>query len=374
MPRSRREKVTSDNEEEEELLMEEDEEEEEVSPPKRARRKTTIEAEEDDEEKESNATPENTQSSIFFSSQAADPSQLILPVKDAELSNFMGMGEDTRQKRVSDVLRTVLFKSLAGQSINRPDTLKEAGVTEARISTAIYDEVNNNLENLFGFQMKRVPAYFEQMKAFPTRCKDRYYLVNAIIDQDGMHSKSMHKVHKTSSVEKGLLMIVLANIFSAGVALADSSRWLLDLDLYRLLNQLDENVPGRPPVQGSKRRRDTNHVEGTPDVDGALDRFVKMDYLLRVKAKESDQLMSMNEEAEDDSYFFAMGPRSVIEIGRRQVIHFISSTRTYALSVCLFQLITNAPHSHFFGAVDEETPPEILKEILDDEEMEGIEA
>lgn len=210
--------------------------------------------------------------------------------------------------------------------MDRLKLIKDAGVDERGIASAVFEEVNVRLQNIFGFQLRRAPKYFIPEKKdswFPKNVKDRYYLINVVQDAEGQHAKALYTVHAPSSMDKGLLMTVLGFIFCKGDARSDNSRWLLDKELYRLLHVMDENLPPEPPVPGSTRP--PSRVE--PDVDAALDRFVKMDYLIRVKANE--QLLAMNEHAEDTSCFYAMGARAAIEIGRKQVVHFLAQTRRW---------------------------------------------
>jgi hypothetical protein len=262
----------------------------------------------------------------MFSSQAPEMSQDIRPARDTEKSNLLNLGEEAREKVLTDLLRLCLFKALAGQPINRSDCAKEAGLTDSRISNAAFEEVNIRLRNIFDFELKRIPAWMERMKNIPNRFKDRYYAINVLEDDsdNGAHSKTIHSIHKSAAVEKGLLMVVLALTYCKGEPTNDGSRWILDKDLYHLLHKIDENIHPDPPVPGSKRNRGTENKDGgegmTPDVDIVLARFVDMDYLIREKA--TKQLMDVCSNAEDTSFFFCMGPRAVMEIGRRQVIYF----------------------------------------------------
>ena len=315
---------------------EEEQQQQKPSPRKKSRRShVVVDDEEEDNDDEVSAVEDKevklTQggSQLGFCSQAPEATQDILPVRDAERAKFLHLGEDRREKMVLDTLRLVLFKALSGDPIDRLKIIKDAGVDEKGIAGAVFEEVNLRLQNTFGFCLQRAPKFLIQERKdswYPKYVKDRYYLVNVVDDADGQHAKSMYMVHEQSSMEKGLLMTILGFIFCRGDARPDNSRWLLDKDLYRLLHLADENMPPEPPNPGSARP--PSRVE--PDVDAALDRFCKMDYLVKIKANE--QLMTMNEAAEDTSYFYALGARSAVEIGRKQVVHFISQTRTYMSS------------------------------------------
>mmetsp|Transcript_12431 Transcript_12431/g.34500 ORF Transcript_12431/g.34500 Transcript_12431/m.34500 type:complete len:379 (-) Transcript_12431:50-1186(-) len=355
MPRSRRVSPTSEEEDDdvvEELMDEEEEEEEEEVKPRRqsgskrsrssnsrrtsssqrssSNRRTSSSQQSSDGEDENNADDddENDDGEMMFSSQAPEMTQEIMQVKATEHNNLMALDEDAREKVLQDLLRLVLFKGLAGEPIDRVKVAKEAGISDARISSAAFDEVNTRLKDIFDYKLVRVPAWMEQMKDLPKKFKDRYYVVNgAAFDDDqtaGAHHKAIHSNTVQGSVERGLLMVILAFVFCKGDPRSDGSRWLLDKDLYELLHKVDENIHSEPPLPGQKRgkRRNQQALEGTPDVDALLHKFVHMDYLLEVKAGANEQLMSMNDNAEPESIFYALGPRSAMEIGRLQIVYF----------------------------------------------------
>lgn len=336
MPRSRR--VRSDPEEEEDEDSGDDafvveEEEAKPSPAKRGRRLVVEEEYDDEDEEEGEETQDvdqdikmdvdEEQVVLTLQSQAPEASQNIPKPKDGEVSKFLKLGEDRREKAISDVSRLVLFKCMSGEPIERLKIAKEAAINEDKVSNAVFDEVNQRLDNIFGFQLKQAPRFISNVQGMPTKCKERFYMYNGVEDPSGGHMRAIHQVDGKASIEKGLLMCVLGFIFCKGTARNDGSRWLLDKELYRLLNNMDENLPEEPPAQGSTRQR--HQVDGVPDVDGALDRFVKMDYLWKVKADEN--LMAINEQAEETSWFYTMSARAAVEIGRLNVVHFVASTR-----------------------------------------------
>lgn len=328
MPRRSRNTIEDDDE-----VAVEEEEEQQPSPPKKSRRSRNVVVDDDDEDEDEEEEPQGhqeplTANSLALCSQAPELTQEIMQARDGERNKFLSLNEERREKAVSDVLRLVLFKGLAGDPIDRLKIAKDTHINEENITGAVFEEVNVRLENLFAMKLQRVPAFLEKMKDFPKKFKDRYYLINTAKDETGAHTKSLHMVNKASSMEKGLLMVVLGFVFCKGNARSDGSRWLLDKELFRLLRTMDENLPSEPPVPGSARP--SHKVEGIPDVDSALDRFVKMDYLFRAKANE--QLLAMNEHAEETSQFYAMGTRAFVEIGRLQVVHFIGQTRKYKMS------------------------------------------
>ena len=375
MPRSSRRSrnaIEDEDEEEEELAHDEEdfEQEEKPSPRKKSRRSLVVEDDDEEEEEEDGAHSQAvplTANSLALCSQAPEITQEIVQARDAERNKFLNLSEDRREKAVADVLRLVLFKGLAGDPIDRLKIAKDTHINEEKITGAVFEEVNVRLENLFALKLQRVPAFLENMKDFSAKYKDRYYLINTAEDPTGDHLKSLHMVNKASSMEKGLLMAILGFVFCKGVARSDGSRWLLDKELYRLLHSMDENLPPEPPVQGNVRP--SHKVEGIPDVDGALDRFVKMDYLFRLKANE--QLMSLNDQAEETSQFYAMGTRAFVEIGRLQVVHFIAQTRKYANVDDRFvsQVLCLTVVAYLsLATVGEEVSQEILDEINNEDE------
>ena len=192
------------------------------------------------------------------------------------------------------------------------------------------------------------------MKGLPAKYKDRYFVVNAIEDnQSGSHSKAIHSVDESSTIQHGLLMIILAIAYCKGYPRSDGSRWVVDKDLYSLLNRVDENIPSEPPVQGPTKRRGGatsqqsarftggSGVSMTPDVDVLLEDFVRRDYLIKEKA--TDEHMAMCQHAEEDSLFYTMGPRAAMEIGRQQIIYLAAEV------------------------LDEEPDPTMLNELKDEE-------
>jgi MAGE family len=314
--------------------------------------------EDDDDDVE---TMGGTQKVGMFTSQLPEMTQDILQVKESERSNLFLMTENQREKVLCDLSRLVLFKALVGDAIDRTKCIKEAGISsEARISSAAFDEVKVRLNDCFGFEVKRIPLWMEKIKGVSKMQKDRYYVTNGL-EADGSHSKALHAVHEQSSIEKGFLMVVLGFVYCKGDSRNDGSRWIHDKDLYNLLHRLDENIPPNPPTINSKRSKSASAsmsqissrqvggegVAQTPDVDTLLCKFCHRDYLIKEKANE-EQITASNATIDENSFFYSMGPRAAIEIGRRQVIYFCSEI------------------------LDEEPDPTMLQELeaqLDDAEI-----
>uniref|UniRef100_A0A7S4RVH7 MAGE domain-containing protein n=1 Tax=Ditylum brightwellii TaxID=49249 RepID=A0A7S4RVH7_9STRA len=355
------------------------------------RRRTDIDAEEEEEERDE-AQINNTSSSrsrggrpssashaggndgidededdggnkdIQFSQQAPEPSQPLHAPKANEESNFSNLNAAVQERLVTDLSRLLLFSALNKQPIDRTkivkETLGENNVTE-RVATAVLSKAEWRLKNVFGFELRQAPKFMED--SLPPRFKARMYVVNQadLDDEAGSHSRALHSVHSTtSSVERGVLMLILAFAFCKGdtkisnkAKTKDPNRWISAEALYRLLHSVDENIPSEPPnadeggtkkkaggasalgadaVTTPSRRRSAgndNNLSLTPNIDVLLDTFVQQDYLLREKINPSAQSGSSSAAAnsslvEGSGIMYAMGPRAAMEIGRRQVVHF----------------------------------------------------
>ena len=268
---------------------------------------------------------------MLFSSQAPETTQDIFPVRNADRCNFNSLNETARAKAATDITRLILFKGLAGKTIDRTELMKEAGIQDKRISSAVLEEANTRLKNIFDFELRRMPAWMEKIKSFPKKYKNHYYLINAVSeDSTGAFSKALHAVHDESAVEKGFLMVVLALCYCKGEPRNDGSRWIHQNDLYYLLNKTDENIPAEPPHSSSSKtpasRRVSSSQSGggggvslTPDVDALLHKFIERDYLVKEKVVPDEGTQSQDGEA---SIFYTMGPRAAMEIGRKQVVYF----------------------------------------------------
>ena len=253
-----------------------------------------------------------------------------------KIGNLDQMDPAAREKLLTSLSRLILFRALEREPLERLKLAKEAGInnSEQRITTAAFQVASNRLANVFGFQLNRLPKYTENIKPLNSnKFKDRYYLQNAVVEgQDGKHSKAIHMTHQDSAIENGLLMLVLAFIYCKGDCRADGSRWILDRDLYRLLNSVDEAIPEEPPAQGTARAKASHrgsarfreHGSLTPNVDALLEKFVNWDFLVKEKATD-DNYHTQHTALEEGDMLYSMGPRSLMEIGKKQIIHFCSA-------------------------------------------------
>lgn len=288
----------------------------------------------------------NTQG-FSFSQQVPEASQTVLPARANERRNLEEMDRDARDKALLSLSRLILFKAFDHEPIDRLKAIKDAGIASDKIASAAYQEVASRFKDVFGFELKQTPPFMRKYKFLAPKFKDRYYLVNTVEDSyDGAHSRTIHSIHKTSKVEKGVLILTVALIFCKGECRADGSRHLLARDLYRLMHVVDVNIPEDPPAQGTARakvgtQRHTRlqGASSTPNLDVMLENFVHWDYLIKEIATDENYLSGPVEEGD---VLYSMGPRAALELGRRQIITFCAEI------------------------LGQEPDPSMLKEIQDD--------
>lgn len=267
----------------------------------------------------------------MFSQLLPEASQSVLPERPGERKNIEKLDRDAQEKYLSSVSRLILFRALEKEPIDRLKLTKDAGISgKDRIGSAAFQEASRRLRNVFGFELNRIPKYMENMKGMPPRFKDRYYILNAVNDtQQGTHSMAIHSVHQGSSVEKGFILLVNGLIFCKGESKGNSTRKITERDLYRYLHRVDDAIPEDPPAQGTSRAkartqyRTTTAADGlTPNADTLLEQCVYWDYFIKEKATEENCLQ---QNFEDGDMLYSMGPRSAMEIGRKQIIYFCAS-------------------------------------------------
>jgi hypothetical protein len=251
---------------------------------------------------------------------------------------------------VTSLSRIMLFKALEREPIDRLKVLKDAGISNKdRIASAAFQEASERLFNVFGFEVSRLPKYMEEWKGIPAKYKDRFFVANQIKDSSqGTHSRYIHSVHGPSAVERGFILLVNGLIFCKGESRTNGPRKMLERDLYRLLHRIDDSIPEEPPAQGTTRaksskqyRTGTSADNPSPNADTLLDQCVHWDYFVKEKATD-ESFPSQN--FEEGDMLVSMGPRSAIEIGRSQIIHFCASI------------------------LGEEPDPSMLKEVQEDVE------
>ena len=264
--------------------------------------------------------------SFAFSQQLPEASQQIPDVKPRERDILQSLDPATQDRMVTDLSRTLLFKALNNEPIDRSKLAKEAWgdrfASERGAFNAALKEASDRMQSVWGFSVRKIPKYMEDMKTLPKKYRDRLYVVNQMKEsEEGNHSRALHGYHTDASIEKSVLMLVLAFIYCRG-DLKDGMRWIGAGVLYKLLHSADDQIPQDPPSSSKKRTREFsdsgNGTDGTPNVDILLERFVQMDYLLKTKA---DKTISVADQDEND-ILYAMGPRAAMEIGQRQIIYF----------------------------------------------------
>ena len=324
-----------------------------------------------DDDDDAAATMPQTQFS--FSQIDPDQSQFLEAARDAEVRKLDSLNPTSRNRAVTSLCRILLFRALNWDVIDKSKVVAEAlgdDMKKERVQTAVLGEAERRLRDVFGFSVRRVPARMEE--ELPSRFGNRLYLINDVADdEDGTHSLNIQSSHLETSVERGVLMMVLAFAFCRGTSQVRSgamkgagkkTRWISERHLYGLMHRVDENVPGEPPsAEGRKKSRsgggrksvggtaggaDAGGAGQTPDVDAILERFVQLDYLLRDRIEETDCVEGSSSSSGEDGKVvaYAMGPRSAMEVGRKQVIYFCSNV------------------------LDEQPDPTMLAEVDEDEE------
>mmetsp|Transcript_11502 Transcript_11502/g.20685 ORF Transcript_11502/g.20685 Transcript_11502/m.20685 type:complete len:355 (-) Transcript_11502:835-1899(-) len=323
----------------------------------------------DDAVQDDKAAISHPLSQFEFCSQAPDRSQFLDLPRESEIRKLDSLNPAARNRIVTDLSRILLFKGFNGDAIDKTKACAEAlgDMKGERVQNAMLNEAEARLRDVFGFSVKKVPEKMEE--DLPARFKNRLYLINDVADDaDGTHSLNIHSAHVDSTVEKGVLMMILAFAFCKGASQVRSgimkgagkkTRWITEHHLYSLMHRVDENIPSEPPsVEGKKRSRtgggrrslDATGPEGgvgqTPDIDTLLERFVAVDYLLRDKIEETEAGRESLAGEDGKVTAYAMGPRAAMEVGRKQIIYFCSNV------------------------LDEQPDPTMLKEVDEDEEEE----
>lgn len=285
-----------------------------------------------------------TMTQFTFSQIDPDQSQFLENPKENERKKLDSLGI-AGTRAITDLSRMILFKALSGDVIDKTKCVAEAlgdGMKKERVATAVLSETEKRLRNVFGFAVRKVPAKMEE--ELPSRFGNRLYLINDVVDDsDGTHSLNIQSSHVESSVERGVLIMILAFAFCKGTAMVTSgqmkgagkqTRWISEHHLYGLLHRVDENIPAEPPsAEGRKKSRnsrkslspDDGGVGQTPDIDALLERFVQLDYLLRDKIEEPDGREGSTQAEDGKVTAYAMGPRAAMEVGRKQIIYFCSN-------------------------------------------------
>jgi hypothetical protein len=333
--RSKRRQNDSDGEEEQDVG------EESRSPAIRRRRRIAQGVNDDDGELLSGGT-------LGFTQEDPEPSQGLMPARPVEQRNLESLDDEAREKHLTSLSRLILFRALEREPIDRLKIVKDAGINmKDKISSAAFQEAADRLRNVFGFELSRIPKYMEKTKDLASKYKDRLYVLNQVRDNKrGTHSRAIQSGHYGSSIEKGFILLVCSLIYCKGFSRANHSQKILERDLYRLLHRVDDSIPEEPPQQGTARHKDRSKYrtltenEGlTPNADSLLEMCCHWDYLIKEKATDEN---CGSQALEDGDMLYSMGPRAVMEIGRRQIIFFCAEV------------------------LGEEPDPTMLKEVAED--------
>ena len=291
------------------------------------RRKQKEEMEEEDDD--ISESEQQRHNGFTLSQQAPEPSQSVAKERPNERLNLESLDKTARDKYLTSLSRLILFKALEREPIDRLKVLKDAGIeSSTKISSAAFNEAAQRLSNVFGFDLVKQPEYMDQpaWKA-PKKYKDRFFVTNKVEDiGNGDHSRAIHSLHRPSSIERGFILLVNGLIFCKGESRGGGTRKILEKDLYRLLHAVDESIPEDPPSQGTQRAkqqyRPGTQADGLTNADALLDQCVAWDYFIKEKATEDNCSASNLEEGDN---LLSMGPRSALEIGRKQIIYFCAS-------------------------------------------------
>jgi hypothetical protein len=295
----------------------------------------TEELEEQDNEDPASMTQTLGMSNMMFSQMEPEQSQAPPQVKESEQAELDKLNEATREKAIKTMSRLIFFKALAGESLEKAKCFKEVepdlkdlfvGHSKRALTNAIWDRAITRVYEVFGFTVVLVPEIFSV--ALPKKFHDRYYVVNDMEhDNDGTQAKKLHSL--SGSHERGLLMVILSFAFCkgtqrhGGAKRIEGVRWIADDVLYRLLHTVDDRImeeapePSRANSTGQAKRNAT-----TLEADSMIQKFVHMDYLLKEKADDAGPSQAASGNVSESRFLYAMGPRALLEIGRRQLLSF----------------------------------------------------
>lgn len=292
----------------------------------RRRSSVAVEVEEDEMEM-------HPGTAMQFSQIEAEDSQAVPRTKGFEEQLFtQQLSEAVQEKAIKSLSRLILFKALAGECIERRKCLEEVNADDwahgnkRSLTSVAFSRAVERVEETFGFKVAGIPP--EIAGALPSRFKDRYYVINAMEDPDGNQSKKLHS--SFGCKDKALLMTILSFAFCKGTMRQnvgeriEGIRWISDQALYRLLNCVDERISDQPPDPSNSTGKSTaanqRRSEFTREIDATIDRLVHMDYILKEKGNPENITSTPNNNEQRFSY--AMGPRSLLEIGRKQLLYF----------------------------------------------------
>jgi hypothetical protein len=111
------------------------------------RRSSAPSQEEEEEEEEEDMVKQEM--NFAFSQQNPEAFQTVLPERANERRNLEDMDRAARDKALSSLSRLILFKALDHEPIDRVKTIKDAGLSGDKISSAAYQEVASRFQNVW---------------------------------------------------------------------------------------------------------------------------------------------------------------------------------------------------------------------------------
>ena len=107
---------------------------------------------------------DNDNEDYMFSQQIPEASQGVPVERPSERRKLEEMDKVARDKAVTSISRLILFKALEREPIDRLKIIKEAGLNSVHVTGALFKEAADRLQNVFGFELKRIPKYMENRK------------------------------------------------------------------------------------------------------------------------------------------------------------------------------------------------------------------
>ncbi|KAJ8599063.1 hypothetical protein CTAYLR_007610 [Chrysophaeum taylorii] len=218
-------------------------------------------------------------------------STMTIEATDKETERAAKLAPDEVKKLVNKMVRYLLLRGSKKLPIIRPKLNDVMGdYKKTKLLNFVLGEAQKVLRSVWGYDLVKAPA--RDGKEFPGQLKDEWFLVfkSDLRSIDHGETVSMD-LDDAEARERGLLMVVFSAVVAGGGRVSEK-------DLYKLLHEVDPNIEHRKKI-----------VPGLGNVVEIIDKFVKdHHYLLKT--------------AEDQTVYFELGPRALVEVGRFQMIQF----------------------------------------------------